>query len=153
MGNQYPSDWTTRRKTVYDRDDYTCQHCGAGGGKHEDAELHAHHIVPLSKGGNNEYSNLTTLCSTCHSAVHGRPLGETSSQQPSKWGKWWMHGIIFICTLGLGTIPYALYKRFKYAAHKHDTLIRKTQGVSGLLRIVIEEGTVLLLKKKYGDGK
>ena len=55
---------------VYRRDDYTCQQCGAKGGPHGDVELHAHHIVPKSQGGSHSLNNLTTLCYSCHNAVH-----------------------------------------------------------------------------------
>lgn len=51
MSQEYPSDWSTRRKEVYERDDYTCQNCGSKGGPRGNTELHAHHIVPKSKGG------------------------------------------------------------------------------------------------------
>lgn len=71
MGIDYPYDWDERRKKVYDRDNYTCQNCGAqGGGQYGNAELHAHHIVPKSKGGTHEVSNLKTICNECHSAIH-----------------------------------------------------------------------------------
>ncbi|NEU55527.1 HNH endonuclease [Halorussus sp. MSC15.2] len=69
--SDYPSDWGRRRKRVYERDNYTCQNCGARGGPHGSAELHAHHGVPLSKGGSNRMSNLTTYCKRCHEAIHG----------------------------------------------------------------------------------
>lgn len=31
-----------------------------------------HHIVPLSEGGTNEYSNLISLCKSCHSRIHAK---------------------------------------------------------------------------------
>jgi len=66
----YPSDWRSRRKQVYKRDDYTCQNCGAMGGKKGNNELHAHHVVPKSSGGTHNLNNLKTLCEDCHQAVH-----------------------------------------------------------------------------------
>ncbi len=45
------------------------------GGDRGNAELHAHHKVPLSEGGGNEYKNLTTLCKNCHNEVHGQSVG------------------------------------------------------------------------------
>lgn len=81
MSEGYPSDWGSRRKEVYRRDDYTCQNCGAQGGSRGDIELHAHHIVPKSKGGTHNTSNLKTLCKDCHDAIHGNsvaPTAETS---------------------------------------------------------------------------
>ena len=71
MGDGYPSDWDSRRKEVYSRDNYECQNCGAKGGSKGNAELHAHHIVPVSKGGVHELSNLKTMCKGCHDAIHG----------------------------------------------------------------------------------
>lgn len=71
----YPPDWDSRRKRVYRRDGYQCQNCGADGGSNGDTELHAHHIVPKSEGGTHRLSNLTTLCRSCHSDVHGYPVG------------------------------------------------------------------------------
>lgn len=62
---QYPPDWDTLRRTVYQRAERRCQNCGKG-----DVELHAHHIVPLSVGGTNELSNLACLCRDCHRRIH-----------------------------------------------------------------------------------
>jgi hypothetical protein len=78
MSEGYPSDWGSRRKEVYRRDDYTCQNCGVLGGPHGDAELHAHHIVPKSKGGTHNTSNLKTLCKDCHDAIHGSSVAPTA---------------------------------------------------------------------------
>jgi len=70
MSRDYPSDWNLRRKQIYNRDDFTCQNCGAAGGPQGDSELHAHHIVPKSRGGTHDASNLISLCKGCHNAVH-----------------------------------------------------------------------------------
>lgn len=86
----YPPDWDTRRKKVYKRDNFRCQNCGAVGGNKGDTGLHAHHIVPKSRNGTNNLSNLKTLCKACHNAVHHKnktaPNREThsrtSNQQP-----------------------------------------------------------------------
>ncbi|WP_211313653.1 HNH endonuclease [Halarchaeum salinum] len=71
MSNGYPPDWNRRRKKVYQRAGYTCQNCGQRGGPKGNAELHAHHIVPKSKGGSHSLSNLKCLCKRCHNAIHG----------------------------------------------------------------------------------
>lgn len=52
---------------VLNRDNYTCQCCR---GKRKDSKLEVHHIVYRSNGGSDEEGNLTTLCHTCHKAVH-----------------------------------------------------------------------------------
>lgn len=81
MNRDYPDDWDTRRREVYQRDNYSCQNCGIRGGSRGDTELHAHHIVPKSKGGTHRKQNLVTVCKACHNAIHGRgtapvPVGE-----------------------------------------------------------------------------
>ena len=78
MKRDYPSDWNSRRRRVYKRDRYTCQNCGVSGGKTGNAELHAHHIVPKSKGGTHKESNLITICKDCHKAVHGNSIAPSS---------------------------------------------------------------------------
>ncbi len=67
---EYPPNWNEIRHNVYQRDQYTCQRCSVRGGKYGDAELHCAHILSLSKGGNNEYSNLETICRDCHEDEH-----------------------------------------------------------------------------------
>lgn len=61
----YPENWDEIRRRVYFRDNYTCQRCGATG-----VRLHCAHIISLSKGGTNDYSNLETVCEDCHIAEH-----------------------------------------------------------------------------------
>jgi hypothetical protein len=55
------------RKLVYERDDWTCQHCKKRGGR-----LHAHHIKPKSQYQELMFdvSNGLTLCETCHRKIH-----------------------------------------------------------------------------------
>lgn len=79
--NDYPSNWNQIRKEVYHRDDYTCQNCGAKGGPQRETELHAHHIVPKSKGGKHNPSNLQTVCKDCHNAIHGSSLAPTATKE------------------------------------------------------------------------
>ena len=125
MSNDYPPDWQRRAAAVYERDGYTCQNCGARGGPLGDAELHAHHIVDVASGGSHELSNLTTLCDEYHVATHnsgidaptaidgGRHVGRETrpaSRSAASWsernGRWWIHALLLVFTLGLGNIPY-----------------------------------------------
>lgn len=54
------------RMRILERDNYTCQHCGA---KISDGVcLHIDHIKPLAKGGTNDENNLQVLCSECNLA-------------------------------------------------------------------------------------
>lgn len=77
MARGYPADWDSRRKAVYKRDNFTCQNCGRRGGPHGNHELHAHHVVPKSKGGTHRKSNLKTLCKQCHNSIHGSTSAPT----------------------------------------------------------------------------
>ncbi len=82
----YPDDWDRRRQEVYRRDDYQCANCRRRGGPHGDIELHAHHIVPKSRGGVHELSNLITVCEACHTAVHNRDAVAPTAIPPDKRG-------------------------------------------------------------------
>ena len=52
------------RAEVFRRDAYRCVDCGSTA--KDGTELHAHHIIPVSKGGKNELSNLATNCDRCN---------------------------------------------------------------------------------------
>lgn len=54
-------EWRALRSTVFARDDYTCTYCGDRGGR-----LECDHVVPVSRGGSNELTNLTTACRKCN---------------------------------------------------------------------------------------
>jgi len=82
VGGDYPDNWDKMRRQAYKRDDYTCQNCLVKGGAKGDVELHAHHIVPLSKGGNNTLSNIKTLCRNCHSLIHDHMNSSSSKRSP-----------------------------------------------------------------------
>ena len=64
-------------REVLDRDGHCCQNCGLPAD-------HAHHVVPLSLGGNNIASNMISLCDDCHGKVHG--LDMTSHRALTKAG-------------------------------------------------------------------
>jgi hypothetical protein len=58
---RYPIDPETRWR-IWERDDFTCQECGAR------RYLSIDHIVPVVGGGTDDDSNLRTLCRPCNSA-------------------------------------------------------------------------------------
>ena len=61
MYNTNVKKWYSLRAKVFKRDNFTCQYCGKIGGK-----LEADHVVPFSKGGGDELSNLVTSCRKCN---------------------------------------------------------------------------------------
>ena len=61
------------RKTVFERDDYTCQKCGSRSKKGSPVFLHPHHIKEFALYENLrfELSNGITYCDKCHKKTHG----------------------------------------------------------------------------------
>lgn len=51
------------RFSVLRRDEFYCQYCGA---RPPAVQLEVDHIVPLSKGGTDDYLNLITSCLPCN---------------------------------------------------------------------------------------
>ncbi len=51
------------RERILYRDHWTCKNCGTEG---KDSQLNIDHIIPRSKGGKAEESNLQTLCKSCN---------------------------------------------------------------------------------------
>ena len=54
-------EWMRARARVFERDEYTCQYCGAQG-----VPLECDHVFPISKGGSNEDDNLVAACVPCN---------------------------------------------------------------------------------------
>lgn len=53
-------EWKRQRAKALSRDNYQCVRCGNA------INLTVDHLIPRSKGGTNELSNLQTLCTECH---------------------------------------------------------------------------------------
>ena len=58
-------EWKTLRNQIFTRDNHTCQSCGS------QSSLNCHHIFYDRLGAEN-LEDLTTLCTTCHTALHKR---------------------------------------------------------------------------------
>ena len=56
-------------KYILKRDNYTCTYCGRKTG-----EMQIDHIIPVSKGGSNDISNLTTACARCNRKKSDKPV-------------------------------------------------------------------------------
>lgn len=87
------------RSKVLLRDNFRCQECNFY--KH----LEVHHIIPKSKGGSDDPSNLVTLCQRCHAKEHGFKHGENKRKRHTKRNK---------------------RKKFKRYINKHKSQFRET---------------------------
>ncbi len=67
--------WKRIASQIFSRDGYKCAYCGITGGK-----LEVDHVVPISKGGSNDLSNLTTACQKCN-----RQKKDKSVQEFKEW--------------------------------------------------------------------
>ncbi len=67
---------------LFARDRYRCQYCGRMQGelKHREA-LTRDHLVPLSRGGKNDWTNVVTACSSCN-ARKGNRMPEEIGMHP-----------------------------------------------------------------------
>jgi 5-methylcytosine-specific restriction endonuclease McrA len=71
------------RHEIFLRDCFTCQQCGASPRKNQSVAIEVDHIMPVSKGGTNDKSNLQTLCDVCNS-------GKGNSVQASLNDPWFV---------------------------------------------------------------
>lgn len=66
--------WEKTRSRVFQRDQWACTYCGEAS-----TSLHCDHIVPVSRGGSNDDSNLTTSCKTCNLSKGSKSLEDWRS--------------------------------------------------------------------------
>ena len=67
---------------LFARDHYRCQYCGRGTAELRPREsLTRDHLVPLSRGGTNDWANVVTACSPCN-ARKGSHLPEEIGMHP-----------------------------------------------------------------------
>lgn len=64
---------TKHRYMIFERDNFTCQYCGA---KAPNVQLEVDHIIPVSKGGSNNFDNLITACWECNRGKCDHIVGE-----------------------------------------------------------------------------
>ena len=70
---EYPDNWDEIRAGIFERDNYTCQRCGAEGRgkpKYGKAILQCAHKTHKSKGGTEDPGNLEAVCLRCHVKEH-----------------------------------------------------------------------------------
>lgn len=64
------SEWVPLVAEILDRDGHKCTYCGSS------ERLTADHVVPLTRGGSNDPSNLTACCIPCNSKKNNRLVSE-----------------------------------------------------------------------------
>lgn len=79
----YPPDWEERRDSVVRAAGFRCRKCHA-----YNQFLHAHHKLPIAKGGDHRLQNLEPLCKECHEKRHGsRSFGAKKVAEPSAYSE------------------------------------------------------------------
>lgn len=73
IGEKRPKVSKAKRKRVYERDKGKCAYCGRF---LEKDNFCIDHIIPLSRGGNNEDDNLTVSCRSCNSRKYTKTAEE-----------------------------------------------------------------------------
>ena len=63
------------RYVILERDKFTCQYCGR---KAPNVALEVDHIIPVSKGGSDESTNLITACFECNTQKRNKLALEES---------------------------------------------------------------------------
>ena len=74
------------RKSVFERDLYTCQYCGTKSGVGNKVELNAHHIKNWKDNESLRYdiNNGITLCDRCHTIFHSKYGKKNNTEQQLK---------------------------------------------------------------------
>ena len=57
------------RQNIYARDKYRCQYCGR---RFSSEDLNYDHVIPKSRGGKSEWTNIVTCCLECNRQKGGR---------------------------------------------------------------------------------
>jgi 5-methylcytosine-specific restriction endonuclease McrA len=73
-GGSFTSEEWTQLKALYD---YTCLRCGQ---REPDIQLSVDHVIPISKGGSNDISNIQPLCRSCNSAKWAKHIDYRSEK-------------------------------------------------------------------------
>lgn len=71
------------KKNILTRDNHTCQYCGSKPGK----SITIDHIIPISRGGKDEWENLVACCLKCNNDKNNKlpsEVGMTLSKTPKK---------------------------------------------------------------------
>ena len=73
LKGQRPRNSKYKRMIVYKEKNGVCEYCGKSLSKDE---FHLEHKIPISRGGNNEYDNLTISCASCNLKKGSKTMSE-----------------------------------------------------------------------------
>jgi hypothetical protein len=62
-------DWGVLRKQILERDNYLCEYCGRRASEVD-------HVIPISRGGSNEPTNLVAACYDCNRGKRAKTVEE-----------------------------------------------------------------------------
>ncbi len=93
------------RKNVLKRDNYECQYCGA-----RDRPMTVDHIIPKTRGGKDEWTNLVCACVKCNNKKGDRTLKEAGMKLLKKPRKPTRFHIMF----SSGKLPDINWKKFLF---------------------------------------
>lgn len=83
------------RRNIYARDKYQCQYCGR---QFPQDELTCDHVVPRSRGGRAEWTNIVTCCVRCNRRKGGQTPEEAGIQlikKPTRPSWYWSFQVRF----------------------------------------------------------
>ena len=89
------------RRNVFMRDDYTCQYCGQ---RFEPKSLTCDHIIPKSRGGITEWTNIVTSCIPCN-LKKGDKLPEEAIMHPRRRALRPTGFNLLVLNLGISMLP------------------------------------------------
>ena len=84
----YGKNWSSLAEQCKLKAHYCCERCGKSFINNKIA-LHAHHRIPLSKGGRNVLSNLIAVCEECHSKIHGKTINTSRFKRDVRKSKFY----------------------------------------------------------------
>jgi 5-methylcytosine-specific restriction endonuclease McrA len=83
-------DMPLTRKAIFERDDNTCQYCGR---RTKRENLTIDHVIPRSRGGSDNWSNLVLACLACNALKRNNTPGEVGLRliRPPRKPRWLPH--------------------------------------------------------------
>uniref|UniRef100_A0A7V4E329 HNH endonuclease n=1 Tax=candidate division WOR-3 bacterium TaxID=2052148 RepID=A0A7V4E329_UNCW3 len=93
------------RKNILKRDNYQCQYCGT-----KEAPMTVDHVIPKTRGGKDEWTNLVCACVKCNNKKGDRTLKEAGMKLLKKPRKPTRFHLMF----ANGKIPDVNWKKFLF---------------------------------------